>query len=125
MNNREIKFRVWHKISKEWEGYIGLNQIIPHTSLEYTEDDLVFQQYTGLKDKKKNDIYEGDIVEGETEDTFFNHLVVEYKSDYGGYAFVYYLDGLNNNKIKFEYWFKQLKKLKIVGNIFQNPELLK
>lgn len=62
MNKREIKFRVWHNTSKEWCGYLKPNQTISHYSLEYTEDELEYYQYTDIKDKSGKEIYDGDVV---------------------------------------------------------------
>ena len=124
--SREFKFRVWHTKSNGWCGTIGLNETISHYELEYDTDDLVFVQYTGLKDSKDNPIYEGDILKIDY-DTFGNVIgQVIYEADHGGYIFqwkwtkskLYQSNYINLNcDVAFE--------SVIVGNIFENPELLK
>ncbi len=59
--NREIKFRAWDK----WNN----KMIQPHDgdfirwhSMSNWRDCLDVMQYTGLKDKNDNEIYEGDII---------------------------------------------------------------
>ena len=70
---RELKFRAWHKDSKEMlEVYsLGFGKTIhpdticsdPEGSHDtWTNDELVIEQYIGLPDCKETDIYEGDIV---------------------------------------------------------------
>jgi uncharacterized phage protein (TIGR01671 family) len=128
---REIKFRVWSNTTKEWikssevylrkDGIPFVNTISNGISGMY-EADLILIQYTGLKDKNGKEIYEGDIIlkkgyeEGlgkvyycETGMGFFIELIKGYR-----WAF-HYSDGPN--------WHRD--ELEIIGNIYENPELLK
>ncbi len=57
--SREIKFRVWDNINKEW--VVGLGLTLGSMSRD-AGDIFTLMQYTGLKDKNGKEIYEGDIV---------------------------------------------------------------
>lgn len=71
-------------------------------------------QYTGLKDRNMKEIYEGDIVyiipENETG-------VVEWENEIARYVVIY-----DNIITDFDNWYG--KDLEIIGNIYDNPELL-
>lgn len=56
---REIKFRCWDKDFNEYSSY-HLNRTTVNNIKECER--FVFEQFTGLKDKLRNEIYEGDIV---------------------------------------------------------------
>lgn len=59
--NRPLRFRVWDTKEKRWaslECFIGDG----YTDINDKNDDLIITQFTGLKDSKGRDIYEGDVV---------------------------------------------------------------
>lgn len=75
-------------------------------------------QYTGLKDKNGNKIFEGDIIESKG----YRHIV-KYNEDLAGFcsANVKYLEdlcGLNQQ------WINECDKV-VIGNVTDNPELMK
>jgi uncharacterized phage protein (TIGR01671 family) len=76
-------------------------------------ESAVFQQFTGLLDKNKKEIYEGDLVKFSEEDKPFE---VRYCVDSEG---VYY--GLiNSENSDIGYSLSTDKDLEVVGNIFEN-----
>jgi uncharacterized phage protein (TIGR01671 family) len=67
----------------EWLLFISDNNQPGDLMLERVLNDMVFMQYTGLKNKNGKEIYEGDIVRSEISPSE-NHLEeVEYKSYHG------------------------------------------
>lgn len=117
---REIKFKAWHKDKKCWisicpqSGY-GLNLDngqIYYNGLNITERiDLL--QYTGLKDKNKKEIYEGDILKDE-ENFLWKAVVID-----GGWA-IECIDLIGMQCLTMT----ETRHFEIVGNIYENPELL-
>ena len=116
--NREIKFRIFGKTSKKMH-FFKLNDaqsgwVVPD------EECKDVQQFTGLFDKKGNEIYEGDFLEeyNSTKKRYF-YFFIEYNS--GGFE-------NNGENIGFNIYHNPETKIvdaKIIGNIYENPELKK
>lgn len=122
----KYKFRVWDSEVKCWmspdlwlidfEGNLICTDDSDGEGFIYG-DELVIQQFTGLKDKNGKDIYEGDIVKG-IGDTRISTGIFEIGFGPFGIKFKRYLKSghvVNCSVLEFE----------VIGNIFENPELLK
>ena len=125
--NRQIKFRVWNKPAKCFIQDIN-NEIATFTLLTLSDylkeysisniDHLIFQQYTGLKDKYDNPIYEGDIVKWDN----LNYLVEWNDIAYKWQGRCPYYHSYHHPTTEH---FRDLMNGVIAGNYFENPELLK
>lgn len=124
MNNRIIKFRVWDTILKKF--------IIYNSFLSFDDKQYIFQQFTGLTDKNGKKVYGGDIIGGESEMVYlmsgyktgekkFIKKEIYWSDKHNGWAArkigreTAAISGIN---IALQYY-------NVIGNIFENPELLK
>ena len=134
---RELKFRVWD--GKCYRGNLkkyflnlhdGEISEVAYSDLydEYYDasergSKLIIQQYTGLKDKNGKEICEGDIIHYKFDGASYPKeaqdklLTCEYDASFGGYTF--------DCKGGSYYWAEIQGYVEIVGNIFENSELLK
>lgn len=119
---REIKFRAWNEITKHMS-YSGTWSLAGNCDLFNTVDEFFnsenhvrFMQFTGLKDKNGKEIYEGDVILSEN----FNstHLVIWGPRIQA--TVIRHQAGWPPQYLDCEYagW-------KVIGNIYENPELIK
>jgi len=130
---REVKFRAWSKSSERFHEWKDIQHLHIHTVFNMCSDTLVIEQYTGLKDCDGVEIYEGDIVRSEHfidldgEQHYVRHTC-EWSNKYSGWYFrnnAESFDGDGGLQAFVMMKFLNARKIKIIGNIHQNPELIK
>lgn len=128
--SREIKFRAWDKKEKRMMVVPRINFGDDGTGktiiLEYKSEDgfdigLVagencgLMQFTGLLDKNGKEIYDGDII----------HLVSSFGADRGNHEVSLEVYTADRGEDYGYWWYSFLPNyVEIIGNIYQNPELL-
>jgi len=111
---REIKFRAWEKPINKESGQM-LYDILQYVPDWYGHKDYELMQYTGLKDMNGKEIYEGDILSGHADGL----VVVEFGTSSWNCVFK---DKETIGLDEMCVWFGNDSH--ILGNIYENPELL-
>lgn len=109
---RNIKFRVWDKVTKQmcpvwhisfksWDEECSINYVTIEIdgTVDRPPNEVELMQYSGAKDKNKMDIYEGDIIKFP-----WGQIIVFTEKTLGRC----YVDEVER-----------------IGNIYENPELLR
>lgn len=119
--NRIFKFRIWCNYWKPAR-FVKLNELLIFTKdLDsvinefFNQKAYTVQQFTGLLDKNGKEIYEGDIIKqiendgwGCSDSQTEEQYIIEFRNG----CFLAYGKCLSS-------------QMEIIGNIFENPELLK
>ena len=142
---REIKVRAWDKKKKMWLGNdllflfansgtfnteeraIGLKNGLQNPYLtdekNELEMDVEWVQYTGFQDILKRDIYEGDILQLNNDSSFITLVV--FHQPIGGFGLKYPEKDDRLFPIITPMIIERVLSCKIIGNKFEDPELLK
>ena len=125
---REIKFRAWDNETKSMI-VNSTRKMTLQNGFDYGNPMFELMQYTGLKDKNGKEIYEGDILSFSIFD--YNDNDVQYKGVivYSGSRF-----SIWNNKdseyygsdggFDLDYTVSQDDELEIIGNIYENKNII-
>lgn len=120
------KFRAWLKKRQEMDNEIDhiswledeLYCIGDGITYMVSAEDLVLMQSTGLFDRNGKEIFEGDIL-----DYRGRKALVRWHGSYA--SFIYrFVDELQNRNTEWKPLYLAYMKCEIIGNIYENPELL-
>lgn len=140
---RDIKFRAWDKYNKKMiqsENILNICFVrTEHTpnliactnrKINYFEEireqdkkycnEFELLQYTGIKDKKGKEIYDGDIIYWSC-DNFKENVVVFWDDEHLRWS-IHRIE--NKLAIDCLYEYSDSRGIEVIGNVYENPELL-
>ena len=133
--NRKIKFRAWDKAKQMWSNYKSYDGTLYfmdknlgcwYGSYHERYKDFDLMQYTGIKDINNVEIFEGDIVEVYKERINFKDTTIV-KFDENRASFVLVSQDNDNGYLSYDISYYNYNEVyyKVIGNIYENKDLLK
>ena len=132
---RDISFRAWDEGKKKMadvqqlQFFLGDVDSIMAKPIGWSKESTgakgrpILMQYTGLKDKNGKPIFEGDIVKYYDSTTMWLNAEVIFSD--GSFA-VKHPDPKMEQDIELrQFTYQDMKGIEVIGNIYENPELLK
>lgn len=121
----EIKFRKWGRYTTGSLGMVDWTILNASNAVDFRLDEgEVLMQYTGLKDNHGTEIYEGDIVKVDED---YQKMFKTKKTEKIVFSCGCFKVGSTLNSLIFFVQANNITKtfLKVIGNIYQNPELIR
>lgn len=110
----KIELRCWDKENKKMLNHVDCEEFTLHNICDWDGADFYeFMFYTGLKDRKENEIFEGDIIKDKDG--------IIYKVEYAMCQFLKVDKTQSTNLFDSNGYLE----LQVIGNIYENPELIK
>lgn len=134
------KFRAWDKLTDTIQDVLDIKFIektvtVSHKDIVWYKHDnlrpfkgVILMQYTGLKDLKGVEIYEGDIVQSTWYDVDNNPYKKKGEITFVGAQYVIVYDSqfdVETGEITYDaHSLTYAEDVEVIGNIYENPELL-
>lgn len=124
---RELKFRAWDTTEKYLTGAFTIIDCLHHDGRAWDYHDSIWMQFTGLKDKNGKEIYSGDIIRDERG---MVGVIVDFRY---GPQFMWlheYHDWTKGAQVVITEPVGHMQTAswlggnEVIGNIYENPELL-
>ena len=118
---RKIKFRAWTDKGGMITPCLWLDKYNHFVGEDYTNNQygnvLDVMEFTGLHDKNGREIWQGDIINGSIRG---GKNVIIFDNELAAFGYRY----KTNWGLSFEFLYRNLEDIEIIGNIYENPDLL-